>query len=63
MTWPAAYRIADEQVAFWKHVGVSADEAMLALLHHSPANDLGTWIAVRRRMAVWARENADLWEE
>ena len=59
MTWPAAYRIADEQVAFWKHVGVSADEAMLALLHHTPTS----WLAVRRKLAAWVMQHGELWEE
>jgi hypothetical protein len=63
MTWPAAYRIADEQIVFWKRAGVSADEAMLALLYDLLANDLKTWFTVRRKLAEWAKKNAEMWEE
>ena len=59
MTWHAAYRIADEQVAYWQQAGITADEATRALAYDFPA----TWIVVRRQIAAWAMQHRDRWEE
>jgi hypothetical protein len=59
MTWPAAYRIADDQIAFWKRTGITADEATRALQYDFPA----TWHAVRWKLAAWAMAHKDRWED
>jgi len=59
MTWPAAYRIADAQVAYWQRTGITADEAQRALQCDFPA----AWDDVRRRLAAWAMAHKDRWEE
>lgn len=59
MTWPAAYRIADEQIAYWQRTGITADEATRALQYDFPE----TWAAVRRKLAAWAMQNAERWED
>jgi len=58
VTWHAAYRIADEQVAYWQRSGVTAREAAIALQHDLPV----TWVAVRRQLAAWAMLHQDRWE-
>jgi len=58
MTWPAAYRIADDQIAYWQQGGITADEATRALAYDFPA----TWQAVRRMLAAWAMLHQDRWE-
>ena len=59
MTWPAAYRIADDQIAYWQRAGVTALEAEIALRFDYPAS----WQAVRRKLAVWVVEHHELWED
>jgi len=59
MTWPAAYRIADEQIAHWQRSGVTAREAEIALRFDYPAS----WQAVRRKLARWVMAQKDRWEE
>jgi len=59
MTWPAAYRIADEQIAFWQRTGVTADEVQTALRYYYPV----AWDAVRRHLARWAIKHGKLWED
>ena len=59
MTWHAAYRIADDQVAYWQQAGITADEATRALAYDFPP----TWQAVRRKLAAWVVQHHELWEE
>jgi len=59
MTWPAAYRIADDQIAFWKRIGITADEAQRALQCDFPAQ----WRRVREQLACWAMLHKDRWED
>lgn len=60
LTWPAAYRIADTQVAYWRRTGITADEAQRALLQCDfPA----AWDDVRRMLAAWAMLHKARWEE
>lgn len=59
MTWHAAYRIADEQVAYWQQAGVTAREAQIALQHDYPTS----WFLVRRKLARWVMAHGEMWEE
>ena len=59
MTWPAAYRIADDQIAYWQRSGVTAHEAADALRYDCPT----TWNAVRRTLAAWVVQHHELWED
>ena len=59
MTWPAAYRIADQQLAYWQRTGITADEAQRALQCDFPA----AWDDVRRMLAAWAMAHKDRWED
>ena len=58
MTWHAAYRIADDQIAYWQQTGITAEEAERTLRLGIPA----AWDDVRRMLAAWAMLHQDRWE-
>ena len=59
MTWRTAYRIVDQQIAFWQRTGVTSDEVQTALRNDYPIG----WEAVRVHLARWAIKHGKSWEE
>lgn len=59
MTWHAAYRIADDQIAYWQRSGVTAREAEIALLPDYPTS----WFLIRQKLARWVMAHRDRWED
>ena len=60
MTWAAAYRAADQQIAHWQENGVSPAEATRALDLSPDAQ----WQLVRQLLAAWVQllDAYQLWE-
>lgn len=58
VTWDAALRIADDQIAEWERLGITPVEAEAALRNEGPAR----WQRVRKLIAAWVMLHRDRWE-
>lgn len=69
MTWAAALRHADRQIALWQRDGIGPAEALMALHNEPPTRDEGStwagtrWRQVRQQLAAWVMLHREQWEE